>query len=90
MLPGGGQTSYTCLYLEDNPCPALLGMKSLKETGTILDLRPGKMLMYSGNTAKIKIDCDKSDDVSKMHLEQGPGGHILLPCAQYAGKQQSF
>ena len=89
VLPGGGQTSYTCLYLEDNPCPALLGMKSLKETGTILDLRPGKMLMYSGNTTKIRIDCDKSNVVSKMHLEQGPGGHILLPCAQYAGKQQS-
>ena len=61
----------------------------MKETGTILDLRPGKMCMYSGDTSKIRIDGDKSKEVSVMNLEQGPGGHILLPCAQYAGKQQS-
>ena len=89
VLPGGGKTTYTCLYLEDSQCPALLGMRSLKETGTILDLRPGKMCMYSGDTSKIRIDVGKSKEVSVMDLEQGSGGHILLPCAQYAGKQQS-
>ena len=85
-LPGGGRTSYKCLYVEDSQCPALLGMRALKETGTILDLRPGKMRMYSGNTSQINIACENTKGISTMNLDQGPGGHILLPCARYAGK----
>ena len=82
-LPDGGRISYTCHYLADSECPALLGVISLKDTGTILGSRKGKMHMYTGDTSQVHIECKHGNGVSKMNLEQAPGGHILLPCRRY-------
>ena len=83
-LPGGGRTTYKCLYMDDISCPALLGMHSLQSAGAILDLRKDHLCMYSGDTKDIKISC--RGDVTKMKLEQSSTGHILLPCAQFEKK----
>ena len=84
ILPGGGKTTYTCLYIDDNNCPGLLGMRALSSTGSILDLRPGKLCIYSGNTEDVEIPCRKG--ITKMTLEQAPSGHIMIPCGQFEKK----
>ena len=82
-LPGGGLTYYSCLYLEKNNTPGLLGMDAMKKTNTILDLRPGKMFMYSGSSGQAEIVIPVNSNTKKFKLAESPGGHILLPCTNY-------
>ena len=60
-FPGGGRTTYNCLYMENSKCPGLLGMQSLNQTGSILDLRAGELYMYSGDTANVRIDIPQGE-----------------------------
>ena len=83
-LPGGGLTYYSCLYLEKDNAPGLLGMDAMKKTNTILDLRPGKMFMYSGSSGQAEIVIPDNSNTKKFKLVESPGGHILLPCTNYA------
>ena len=80
-FPGGGRTTYNCLYMENSKCPGLLGMQSLNKTGSILDLRAGEL--YSGDTTNVRLDIPQRSDVTRMRLEQSSTGHILIPCAQF-------
>ena len=48
-MPGNKRTLYEALYLPDNNTPALFGTKAMQRTNTILDLRAGKLHMWSGD-----------------------------------------
>ena len=89
MFPGGRKTTFNTLYMENSKCPGLLGMEALGRTQSILDLRAGKLHIYSGNTANVTIDVPKGSDVQRMQLVQSSSGHILLPCAQFGARDNN-
>ena len=86
-MPGGKKTNYEALFLADNNTPALLGTKAMQRANTILDLRDGKLHMWSGDTADIKIEAPSNTQrLQKFQLVQVSSGHLLLPCTSYMDK----
>ena len=74
------RTYYTCLYLDENNTPGLLGMEAMKRSNTIFDLRSGEMYMYTGSSRDAQIIVPKNSGIQKLKLVESAGGHILLPC----------
>ena len=82
-LPGGDVTRYSCMYLEDNNTPGLLGTTAMQQAGTIIDLRPGRMHIYSGDTRQVSIDTSRASNYRRYDLVQSKQGHIFLPCSHF-------
>ena len=52
-LEDGQSITYGTPVIPDSQVPALLGLRSMEALQTILDLRPGKWLMYMGDDITI-------------------------------------
>ena len=72
--------------------PALLGLQSMTASNCILDLRPGKMHMYTSemaDAAEIKCAPNKEHYVGRLKMVRAQSGHLMLPCSQFRSPSPS-
>lgn len=72
------QATYTAPVIPSSACPALLGLKSLKNQRTVLDLTDNRMILLPPSTP---LEIPVGSEV--YGLEQAATGHLLLPISEY-------
>lgn len=83
---------YKATVITDSDVPALLGLQSMMASNCILDLRPGKMHMYTAEDAdaiEIKYTPDKEHLVGRLKMARAQSGHLMLPCSQFRNPSPS-
>ena len=68
--------------------PALLGLRSMRAKGAVLEMTPGKEYLTFPGPGGYKIDW--SPGTLRFRLEQAPSGHLIIPCGAFnrLGKQE--
>ena len=77
---------YKATAITNSDVPALLGLQSMMASNCILDLRPGKMHMYTAedaNALEIKYVSKKEHLVGRLKMVMAQSGHLMLPCSQF-------
>ena len=77
---------YKATAISNSEVPALLGLRSMMASNTILDLRPGKMYMYTAEDAsalEVRSVPTKAQLVGRLKLAMAQSGHRMLPCSQF-------
>jgi hypothetical protein len=78
-LPNGDVGSFEANVIPGSDVPALLGLKSMVDKHTLLDLRH-KRLMFVGPGG---YDLTLSPGSRAMKMENSPSGHLLLPATEW-------
>ena len=77
---------YKATAITNSDVPALLGLQSMMASNCILDLRPGKMHMYTAEDAdalEIRCATKKEHLVGRLKMALAQSGHLMLPCSQF-------
>ena len=77
---------YKATVITNSDVPALLGLQSMIASNCILDLRPGRMHMYTTEDAsaiEIKFAPKKEHKVGRLKMATAQSGHLMLPCSQF-------
>ena len=61
--------------------PALLGLKSMRERGGVLEMRGGKEVLTFPGPGGYKIEW--SPGTIHHQLVQAPSGHLVIPCGNF-------
>ena len=81
---------YKATVITNSDVPALLGLQSMMASNCILDLRPGKMHMYTtedANALEIKYAPKKEHLVGRLKMARAQSGHLMLPCSIFSDAQ---
>ena len=77
---------YKATVITNSDVPALLGLESMMASNCILDLRPGKMHMYTAediSALEINYVPGKEHLVGRLKMAMAQSGHLMLPCSQF-------
>ena len=77
---------YKATVITNSDVPALLGLQSMIASNCILDLRPGKMHMYTSedaNAIEITFSPKNGHKVGRLKMAKAQSGHLMLPCSQF-------
>ena len=77
---------YKATVITNSDVPALLGLQSMIASNCVVDLRPGKMHMYTAEDAsaiEIKFAPKKEHMVGRLKMAMAQSGHLMLPCSQF-------
>ena len=77
---------YKATVISNSDVPALLGLRSMMASNTILDLRPGEMYMYTAenpSALEVRRVPTKEHLVGRLKLAMAQSGHLMLPCSQF-------
>jgi hypothetical protein len=78
-LPNGDVGTFSGNVISESEVPALLGLRSMQEKHTLLDLQNRRMLMVGPGGYELKL----SPGSKSLRLETSPSGHILLPATEW-------
>ena len=70
--------TFTAPVIPDSSLPPLLGLRSLRNMGAVIDTR--QQVMILPGPAGLKIEC--SPGTRSFKLEMSPSGHLILPVDQ--------
>ena len=77
---------YTAPIVDNSELPLLLGLQSLRENRSILDM--DKLQLHFCGEAGARIE--PGPGAVTFQLEISPSGHLVLPCSNFAaGAQQN-
>ena len=75
------QTFYDSPVVQDSCIPALLGLRSLEDNESVLDMRVSERKLYCG-----PVDIVPREGCVVHQLETTASGHLLLPCDNFNNK----
>ena len=74
----GDKSTFTATVVDGSDLPALLGMKTLRDNRSVLDLENDRLIMpQPGQTIQIVYP----PGTKVLQLERAPGGFLMLPCS---------
>ena len=74
----GDKSTFTATVVDGSDLPALLGMKTLRDNRSVLDLENDRLIMpQPGQTIKIVYP----PGTKVLQFERAPGGFLMLPCS---------
>ncbi len=84
-IPGWGADWFSGDLIPDSNVPALMGMDTMTRWNCILDLRPGRMHMYtSDDPSDLNIQTkNNGSGIQKLQMQRTRGGHLILPCTAF-------
>ena len=91
-IPPSDKFRYKATVISNSDVPALLGLQSMMSSTCILDLRPGKMHMYTmedPEAMEIKYVPEKACKVGRLKMERATSGHIMIPCSQFTDNRRT-
>ena len=83
---GPVNADYSATVLPNSAVPALLGLQAMEQSKAILDLRKGKLCMWTSDNLddiEIRIKKGREGNVVQLPLVKAPSGHLILKCTDY-------
>ena len=91
-IPPDENFKYKATVITNSDVPALLGLQSMIASNCVLDLRHGKMHMYTAedpNAIEIKFAPNMEHKVGRLKMATAQSGHLMLPCSQFQSPKTS-
>ena len=83
---GAVSADYRATVLPNSEVPALLGLSAMEKSKAILDLRHGKLHMWTANNLddiEITVKKGREHNVVQLPMVKAPSGHLILKCTDY-------
>ena len=84
---------YSATVLPQSAVPAPLGLNSMQDSNTILDLRDNKLHMWIASDRddlEVRVKPGREKKVSRLQMQKAPSGHLLLNCTDYPQSQAAW